>query len=148
MTIAAGVCLPVPLCACRARSGIAEGGDLSSHFLWEWGMCQLPSQSCVPPGALSADAAGRCVCHRMGMAAGCRQAPRASAPWRDVSVFSVMGSFPARQERGPPRVSFAGLLPCLRAICGAHRHENNLSKGDDCCYQRRVGFICLLRELS
>lgn len=49
----------------------------------------------------------------------------------DVSVFSVTGSFPARQQQGPPRVSFAGLLPCLRPICSIHRHENNLLKGDD-----------------
>lgn len=32
-------------------------GDLWSHFPWEWAMCPLPSQSCVPTGALGAGAA-------------------------------------------------------------------------------------------
>lgn len=42
-------------------------------------------------------------------------------------------------------MSFAGLLPCLRAICGTHRHKSNLLKEDDLPLSKKSGF-CLCSE--
>lgn len=42
-------------------------------------------------------------------------------------------------------MSFAGLLPCFRAICGTHKHKSNLLKEDDLLLSKKSGF-CLSSE--
>lgn len=123
LRVCAHPCLCVPA---RSTSGTAEGGDLS-RFRGSGG-CANFLPNVVSLGSLSA-LAPRVPPHTWLL--GASGSPLGIPPWRAVSIFSVMGSFPDRQEGGPPRISFAGLLPCLRALCGTHRHENNLSKGDD-----------------
>lgn len=75
----------------------AEEGGLLSQFSWKWRMCQLPSQSCVPMGTLPLTPQGAACMPLHGCRVPSGSTLGIGTVEGDVSVFSVVGSFPARQ---------------------------------------------------